>query len=57
MFLGMILVVSGSSVGVGDRMRKIAIYKYNWGIKVAIHDVSQNSVKVSYVTFFMIIVP
>ena len=51
------LCVQGSSVGVGDKKRKIAVYKYNWGIKLAIHDISQNSVKVSYVTFFMIIIP
>ena len=31
--------------GVGNRMRKIAVYKYNWGIKLAIHDISQNSDK------------
>ena len=36
------------SVGVGDRMRKIAVYKNYWGIKLAIHDISQNSVKVNY---------
>ena len=46
-----------SSVGVVDRMRKNVVYKNNWGIKVAIHDISQNSVEVSYVTFFMIIIP